>query len=407
MAKVIESNMGAAAISFGLNRYGAIAGNATTNTATEANTQVKMRTAGTFSDLGFFVVTNTLNASSTVTFRKNTADGSQTLSVNAAATGHFTDATNTDTIVSTDLVGYRLNTTASASGSITTSGVFSVFSATTNTTQRWAVHGVVGPSTTSATEYIPLASAAALNTTEANAEYKLHSSGTLANLFVFSQSNGRSTATTVTVRKNNADGNGTFSIPGSTSGTFEDIVNTDSVVANDVITLKSVTSTGSGTIFLLPAIDFTSTDSKSYLLSASTSATGVSQNINQTRYLKFGGGLILSDTTDSAAQQTSRFAFTASHLNIYLSANTVTATSTLRSRVNTANGNQSVSITASTTGRFEDTTNSDTIASGALINAQIVIGATGTSLTARTLGMLCTVASAAAPVRRFFPGLAR
>lgn len=44
------------------------------------------------------------------------------------------------------------------------------------------------------------------------------------------------------------------------------------------------------------------------------------------------------------------------------------------------NGNQVVSITASTTGVFEDTTHTDTVVSGDLLTAQIGAGATGTSI---------------------------
>jgi hypothetical protein len=71
--------------------------------------------------------------------------------------------------------------------------------------------------------------------------------------------------------------------------------------------------------------------------------------------------------------------------------NTVTATSTLRTRKNGANGGGAISISASTTGYFEDTSGTDAIMSTDYVNYQIVTGATGTSLTLNMLGVLGTV----------------
>src|SRR5690349_17266000 len=68
--------------------------------------------------------------------------------------------------------------------------------------------------------------------------------------------------------------------------------------------------------------------------------------------------------------------------NLYIRVNTNDrGTSTLRFRINGGDGNQVVSITASTTGEFEDTSNTDTIAAGDLTDYQITGGAGGTTLT--------------------------
>lgn len=55
--------------------------------------------------------------------------------------------------------------------------------------------------------------------------------------------------------------------------------------------------------------------------------------------------------------------------------------STFRSRKNAANGNQVANITASTTGEFEDTTNTDSWADGDDVNNQLTTGAGGTTFT--------------------------
>lgn len=80
------------------------------------------------------------------------------------------------------------------------------------------------------------------------------------------------------------------------------------------------------------------------------------------------------ETTEANAQLTYRTAGVFSGLFIHVLTNATLNASTLRIRINGANGNQSVSIPAATTGSFEDTTNSDTIASGDKVNYSIAVG---------------------------------
>ena len=76
-------------------------------------------------------------------------------------------------------------------------------------------------------------------------------------------------------------------------------------------------------------------------------------------------------------QITSRTAGTLSKLWLFVDSNSITASSTFRTRKNGANGNISVSIPASTSGEFEDTTNTDSVAVGDEINFQSVTGSSG------------------------------
>lgn len=69
-----------------------------------------------------------------------------------------------------------------------------------------------------------------------------------------------------------------------------------------------------------------------------------------------------ANSTEANAQITVKTPFVATNLFINITASTTTGTSTLRTRKNGANGNQSVSITAGTTGYLEDVTNHDVYA---------------------------------------------
>ena len=116
-----------------------------------------------------------------------------------------------------------------------------------------------------------------------------------------------------------------------------------------------------------------------YLLSAA-SAVGDPVVSTVTKYFNVCGNLV-GDSIEANNQNLARSEYTLSDLYVRVSANTVTAATTVRSRDAGANGNQSVSIPSSTTGVFEDTTNTDVISSGALFNSQAVVGGTGTSIT--------------------------
>jgi hypothetical protein len=108
---------------------------------------------------------------------------------------------------------------------------------------------------------------------------------------------------------------------------------------------------------------------------------------NTTVYLVVAGDPTGS-ATESDVQVPSPTEFLSHGIRCYISANTVTANSTLVLRVEGANGNQSVSITDSTTGWFEDLVGADLVQFGNGINYALTTGATGTTLTMNSVGMI-------------------
>jgi hypothetical protein len=70
-----------------------------------------------------------------------------------------------------------------------------------------------------------------------------------------------------------------------------------------------------------------------------------------------------------------------SNFCVILATNTVNAVSTIRLRKNGANANSVVNPTANTIGYYEDTTHTDTVAAGDLINYQLVHGASSGTMT--------------------------
>ena len=74
-------------------------------------------------------------------------------------------------------------------------------------------------------------------------------------------------------------------------------------------------------------------------------------------------------------------------LDVRIENNGITAATTFRVRKDGVNGNINLSVSSSSTGVFEDTTNTDTIVPGDLINYQVAAGATGTTMDINYIAM--------------------
>lgn len=374
---------------------------------TETVAQQTFRTAGTLKNLYFRVIANTITATSTVRSRVNTANGAQSASIGSSTTGEFEDTSNTDTISAGDEANGSLTT--GATGTTITPSISSfLFDATTNTTSKLGTDGQqdFSQSTASTTWYWAHNGVGGATTTEVNVKYTCRTAGTMANGFVSVATNGRSTASTFRHRLNTANGTIAASITASTTGFFEDTSNTDSVASGDLTNKSITTGTGTGTLAIGgSSMEFTTTNGASILTGWRDSTNTIAQSL--TRYLPIGGRQTI-DSTESNQQTQVRVAGTASNLQAYISQNNINNTSTGRFRINAGNGNQTFSIGASTTGAFEDTTNSDTLAATDDVAYSYTTGADPGTITVQIMGMLYTVAQAGATAfagRRMLMGI--
>lgn len=390
MADVVVqvASVPALSIAQGLTRYAQCAQTKLTGATTEASAHRTVLAAGTFSKMWLLVVTNDVTASSTVRFRKNGADGNQVITVGASTTGEFIDDVNTDVVVSSDEVAYSIVT--GAGGTTLTLGILSmVFAATTNTYCFHAPSSLnLFGAAASTTYFFNLAGGTfgVLLTAEANHQQKMKSSGTLKNFTLSVVTNTRTTDTIYRSRKNGADGNCVITVAGSATGLFEDTTNSDAFASGDLLNYSGTTGTGTGDLVTRGGAATESTDGTMPMVAATNTED---LTANSTYFLTTTGELVQS-ASEAPTRGQINSAFTASKLELYLSANTVTAESTFRLRINGVNGNQVATIAASTTGWFEDVVNTDTIVATDEINYSLTAGATGTSLSLEMAGMLLT-----------------
>lgn len=373
MAKIFQVTSGGGSAPASTTEFWGIYISGIANVTTETNQQLTYRAAGTFSNLYIRVLTNATSATSTFRTRQNAADGSLVISIGAGTTGEFEDTANTDTITAGDEWNYSF--AAGAGGTVTYGSASILFSANANTVCVLAQTNL-NFSTASTTRYIGLASNNTSSTLEADGEQEINSAGTLKNLFLNINSNTRTTTTTFKTRKTGvADGNLSISVTGSSTGLFEDTANSDTVAANDLWNYSFTTGTGTGTISWGPfSVNFETTNSK--FVSGGGSNLGLAQAAGTTNYLGIGAGNNPSTTETDRTTETNLIC-SISNFVIYISANATTASSTFEVRKNQGTTACSISISAGTTGLFEDTDSVSYIATDE-VNVSFTAGTGGT-----------------------------
>lgn len=381
----------------GQTNYFPVASGRLTPRANEAQNQMRWHTAVTLSHLWARVVANATSASSSVVSRKNGVDGNLTLSIGAGATGTFEDTTHTDSIASGDDAAIKV--VAGAGGPLGIETISILVEPSSGTVVKLSNTSVT-PNANGVTRVVRLTGwdDNTVTGSEAQTQLEFENAGTLKNLYVYVSSNARTTDTTISVRKNGSNtGCPTVTVGAGGTGVFEDTSTTVAVANGDDINYRWTTLAGTQDLVATQvAIEFVTADEFTQLVCAAGSA-GSTINAGLTRYsIPIGTGA-LSYTTESPSQLLIRQAMTLSNLKARVRTNSLSASSTLKLRKNGADGNQVLTIGAGVTGWIEDTTNSDTLADGDLINYQLVTGATGTSIVVDMTGMKAEIISASAP----------
>jgi hypothetical protein len=245
------------------------------------------------------------------------------------------------------------------------------------------------------TRYVAIAGAlrngtTSTRTTESNAEIPVRFAGTFKNLFVLVGVNTTLVTTTITVRKSAADTAITVSYTSGQTGIKEDNTNSVSYANTDEICYKvAVANDVSGT---------TTISISNFAIQFEPDARG-----NTITYLAISGGTNFSTTSatsyfvpngrlgsaiaESDAVYRARLPFTSSNFYTFVSSNARTTDVVLGTRKNSGAGGQTVTYTSGQTGVKEDTTNSDSIASGDDFNYYLT---TSTGTGTITLTIICS-----------------
>ena len=347
-------------------------------TATENTVTTLIAGEGfTLSNLSCYVSSNSRTAGTAeIRLRKGNSDTSLVAAVPFGTTGRFVDSTSSVAIVVNDNIDYIVKYGTGGTGSVTFKSISCVVDTTSsNTITRLCAY----PNTnfaTGTTYSQPVDGTLTFNATESNVQVKV-SAGTLRNMYWYSANNTRDGDSTGMYRLNGADSGLGVTILDSVTGPYQNDTSSVIVAEGDLIAIKTVRGGSGGSIgFTNCSCNFVTTDNS--FISIMAGAATVSPTGATSYYLQVGGEN--TSTTDTEANNKQRVYvdnFAAGKLRVHLTTNSVASTSTFKLRKNGADTALSINIAASTTGLFEDTTNSVSLASGDDINYILNSGGSG------------------------------
>ena len=182
----------AATVTDATSRYYAVHAACRPNT-TEINEQVTFRTGnGTADKAGIYIEQNDVGSASTCALRVNAASSSLSISITANTTGLFENTSSSATITANDEINWIVTVPAvGGTHTIDPRLLFFRFLAASNTYQRLVAEGDASPYGTTVANMINIGGSLIGGSTEANAQYKTYTAGTMQKGFAYLSANTR------------------------------------------------------------------------------------------------------------------------------------------------------------------------------------------------------------------------
>lgn len=323
--------------------------------------------AGTFSKLGLYN-SDATSTSKSVRFYKNGANGNQLVSIPNSTTGWFEDASNSDTVAVSDDCEISISI---GSAAWALNGCRLEFVPSSVDCASYYANNMSGSSANNP-QYLRMdgtGNGASAETT--GLQQRIRAPGNAKRLFASLSSNASTATTTVRFRINAANGTNLVTIAASTTGDFEDTSHSDTLATGDLVTVSY--SGHNASLSLRTGIGIERTGNKFDVgVGFSASRTG-----SATKHF-WSFGLEMSTTTsETNLQKQLTFAVKATNLRHFSNTNACNGAVTINLRKNGVDSSLSYNVPASTSGWFEDTTGSETLAAGDKFNFSAVGGTSG------------------------------
>ena len=336
-------------------RFSPMASKFSSGQDTEADAEVRIRVNYTVERLFTRIVANSLTDVTTATFRISGVDQSLSVSIPAGMTGVFRDDTSSIATAPGDLNATRWVPGATG-GTISLSLVSYLY--TDASTQRifLVAHGdapnVLWAS--GVTEFAIISGEMDNLSPESTTQYTMRALNgvgtTFTNMRVHVVTNSIPNASTLTIRRNEADGALTVTIPASTSGDFEDTANSETFGHGDRANYQLVTGAGGGT--LQTSIMQVLSDGPTRIAAAGGVDASSAGNLVFVTY----EGTSAGSTTlpELRTQQPARSSFQARNFFCRVTSNSLDGVYRSFLRVNSADSALGVVVPAGLTGVFEN-----------------------------------------------------
>ena len=246
---VVQASCGTAATTTASTMFFIPVASICTTVSTETDAQIKIKNSVTVKNFQIRIVTNARVTDTVYSSRKNGANGNATITVATTLTGVFTDVSNSDSLADGDL--YCFSFTTSTGGGTISCHLFQAqyqYSSQIYDSFDFSLASAGVARAASATkQYVQMFGGTHSSWAAESVRRQLVPSPiTVTKFSCFVSANTYSVSATSTIRKNLADGKATLTLTNAVTGEFEDVTNSDSYVAGDIISISMVGgSTGS------------------------------------------------------------------------------------------------------------------------------------------------------------------
>jgi hypothetical protein len=210
-------------------------------------------------------------------------------------------------------------------------------------------------------------------TTESLQQNKMRTSGTVQFCTVLNPTAVGSGTNTWTLRKNGVDTAIAIAVPMTSTGKFEDTTHSVSFVSGDLLGWRCSGSTVSSSGLQHPIACITYAGNAYEVVAG---PGGLTANASD-RFIALTAAAGVPDLTEAPQKMQHGFAGTIAKLRANVAASTFSGAITIKLRKNGADASNAISLTAGTTGWFEDASSIDTFAAGDDINYVVRGGTSG------------------------------
>ena len=355
---------------------------------TEANRQIPWHSPGVFSKLYIRIIASTTSADSTVVLRKNGVDQLLKITIGAGYVGPLEDTVNEIAIADGDNV--CLKTVSGGTGTMTFSIMSVLFKPDDGSTVTKEIAMGRAATTSATTQFVQITGdRSGSSAVEANMESRMKAPGIYKNASLFVTANAKTTDTVVTFRKNRTDTAITWTIVAGFTGRKEDTTNPITVAAEDEVDWKIIYATDTANITIENfGIDFEGTNRIHFpVAGAAGAASDITQDFGTTNYYVVGGAM-REVTVESEQKLKTRLRFTYFGLTLHAQVNTVNGPTTIKFRKNGSDGNQRITIPASTAGWQSDAINLDPVDDIDEIDIEVTTAGTSGTVTIRNMSLM-------------------
>lgn len=216
------------------------------------------------------------------------------------------------------------------------------------------------------TNYYVICGKTGSTTTQARRQVPIYSAGSFSDYKVNIFSNSLDVNATLGLQVAGSTVNNVVTVTASTTGYFT-VTASDSVTSGQLVNYIASASAGSGVLRQRPSISFSASSNTAQLLIFGDGGASYIPDAGETIYWSLGDGTN-DNTTESRFGFTFKTGGTLRNASYYTSGNAAAVNTTVRIRIDGANVNLAITVTAATTGLFQDTSNTDTVTDTDVIN---------------------------------------